>query len=137
MTENQDYTIAKLNTLVKLRLAPSKIHGVGVFAMRESPKGTKLYADNMPEVYHVPYSNFNKLFPDVAELLLERWPQIVNGSNFIYPDARMIAYMNHGGDESNYDAETDTLLLTVDKGEEITEDYRKILNYQKVYTWLK
>src|SRR3990167_2280197 len=110
--------IGMLNTFVKMRIAPSKIHGVGTFAIRDIPKDTKLYADNMPEIFDLPYSRFYNLFPEVRELLLGRWPQIVNGSAFLYPDARMLAYMNHSED-ANYDAINDRTLRDIEKGEEI------------------
>lgn len=129
--------IHKLNTECKIRLAPSKIHGVGVFALFDLPKGSRIFADNMPQVYTLAYSHFGKLFPEVKQLLLERWPQIVNGSAFIYPDARMLAYMNHQeSEEANYDAFKDRTLRDIKKGEEITEDYRLIAGWETVHTWL-
>lgn len=127
--------VNKLNVMVKLRLGPSPIHGVGVFALRDIAEGTKLYADHMPEVYTVPHSSFGKLFPEVAALLLERYPRIVTGSRFIYPDTRHLAYMNHS-DKPNYDANHDIALQDIKAGEEITEDYRMIDGYDQVFTWL-
>src|SRR5215813_1230790 len=109
----------KLNSRVKLRIAPSKIHGVGIFAICDIVKGETLYADHMPEVYTFPYSSFGKLFPEVRQLILERWPRVVEGSQFIYPDARMLAYMNHS-DDPNYDAELDLAVRDIKAGEEVT-----------------
>ena len=131
----QDQAIDLLNSHVKLRIAPSSIHGIGVFAIRDIPKGARLNADLAPIPYKVPYSSFNKLFPEIRELLLERWPQIVNGSAFCYPDVRLQAYMNHS-EEPNYDARTDIVLKDITKGEEVTEDYRLINGYAQVYPWL-
>lgn len=127
--------VQMLNTLVSVRLQPSPIHGVGVFAIREIKKGEKLYADNMPEIFTLQYSEFNKLRPEVSDILLERWPLIVRGSAFVYPDSRYVAYMNHS-DVPNYDAKEDRALTDIHVGEEVTEDYRKIEDYQKVHTWL-
>lgn len=127
--------ITRLNERVKVRIAPSPIHGVGVFAIRDIAAGQRLYADHMPEVYAVRYANFGKLLPAVKALLLERYPQIVNGSNFIYPDTRHLAYMNHS-DTPNYDAKSDTVLRDISEGEELTEDYRLIEGYQQVFSWL-
>ena len=106
-----------------------------MFALRDIAKGEKLYADHMPIVYKLAYSHFGKLFPEIRELLLERWPQIVNGSAFIYPDARMLAYCNHSS-KPNYDAKNDVALKNIKKGQEVTEDYRAIPGYEKVFTWL-
>lgn len=126
----------ELNGLVKTKVAPSPISGVGVFALRDIAKGHKLNVDMYPRMYNLSYSNFSKLFPEVREYLLERWPEIVNGSNFIYPDTRIQAFMNHS-DDPNYDAKADVLLRDVKAGEEITEDYRKIEGWEKIFTWLE
>lgn len=129
--------IHKLNRECKIRLAPSKIHGIGVHALFDLPKGSRIFADNMPQVYTLAYSHFGKLFPEVKQILLERWPQIVNGSAFIYPDARHLAYMNHQDDGvANYDAFKDVTLKPIAAGEEITEDYRKIAGWEVVHAWL-
>lgn len=127
--------ITELNERVKLRLAPSKIHGVGVFAMRDIKRGEKLYVDHMPRVYSLRLADMDNLKPEIKALLLERWPQIVNGSNFIYPDARMLAYMNHS-DEPNVDSKNDVALSDISSGDELTEDYRLIPNYKEVFDWL-
>src|SRR3990167_9145218 len=105
----QDEDIQFLNSIVKVRIMPSKIHGVGVFALRFIPKGTKLYADMFPQAFKIPYGSFGKLFPEVGQLLLERWPQIVNGSAFMFPDTKIQAYINHS-EKPNYDAINDITL---------------------------
>lgn len=128
--------IAELNTFVTTRLAPSKIHGVGVFALDNLKKGDKLFADIAPRMYNVPYDDFNQIKPDVRQILLERWPQIINGSAFIYPDTQTQAFMNHS-ESANYDAFKDEMLMDVKSGEEITEDYRLIPNFDKIHRWLK
>lgn len=125
-----------LDEVVKVRVAPSSIHGVGVFAMRDIKRGEKLYTDAVPHAFDVPYKMFKKLRPDVAETILGRWPQIVNGSHFFWPDTQMAAFLNHS-DNPNYDAKNDKTLKKIRAGEEITEDYRLIENYTKVFSWLK
>lgn len=133
---NYTRQIQELNTYVKTRLAPSKIHGVGVHALRDIPKGQKLYTDMMTKLYNLPYKEFNNLFPTVRKLLLEQWPQIINGSAFAYPNARLQAYMNHS-DDPNYDAVNDVTLRDIKSGEEITEDYRKIEGCGKLFPFLE
>ena len=127
--------IKVLNDIVKIRLAPSTIHGVGVIAMRDMKKGEKLYADAIPNAFDVPYKLFKKLDPEVRDILLGHWPQIVNGSHFLYPVTKMTAFLNHS-DKPNYDAKEDKTLTSIKAGEEITEDYRLIPNYEKVFDWL-
>ena len=103
---NYEKQINELNERVKLRIAPSGIHGVGLFATRNLKKDEKLYTDHIPVGYSLPYAEFDKLLSDTRELMLERWPQIVNGSIFFYPDAKLQAYLNHS-DKPNYDAQKD------------------------------
>lgn len=132
----QDEQINFLNSAVKVKLAPSKLHGIGVFAIKDIPKGTKLYATMAPKVFHIPFGSWKKLFPEVGEQILERWPNIINNSPFVWPDTNIQAFMNHA-DDYNYDGKLDVVIRDIKKGEEITEDYRDVENYQKVFKWLK
>ena len=122
----------ELNTIVKATLQRSEVHGIGVFATRNIGKGELIYADRMPKVYTIPYGSFGKLFPEVRQTILERWPSVVNGSRFIYPDARLVSFMNHSSVD-NYDPMTDTALCDIIKGEEIFEDYKLMANWEKVW----
>lgn len=127
--------ILELNARVKTYMGVSKIHGVGVFALRDIAKGQKLYADFTPTVYTLPYSHFGKLFPEVREYLIERWPRIVTGSRFAFPTDRVQAHMNHS-EKPNYDAINDVMLKDVKQGEEIIEDYRRIPGHEVAFPWL-
>ena len=127
--------IDELNARVKTYIGVSKIHGVGVFALREIAKGQKLYADYTPTIYTLSYSHFNKLFLEVREYLIERWPRIVTGSKFAYPTDRVQAHMNHLED-CNYDAINDVVLKDIDKDEEITENYKLISGWEVAFPWL-
>lgn len=125
-----------LNEIVKIRLAPSKIHGVGVIAMRDLKKGEKLNADSIPHQFDLPYKKFHKLKPEIREILLGHFPLIVKGSHFMYPVTKMTAFLNHS-DDPNYDGKEDITLREVKAGEEITENYRLIDGWEIVYPWLK
>lgn len=127
--------IDELNARVKTYIGVSKIHGVGVFALRDIAKGQKLYADFTPTIYSLRYSHFSKLFPEVREYLIERWPRIVTGSKFAYPTDRVQAHMNHSEDP-NYDAINDVMLKDVKRDEEITENYKEIEGWQVAFSWL-
>lgn len=135
MNEKED-TIAVVNTLVRLRIQPSIIHGVGVFALYPIPKGTKLYANIFPQSFRIPYKDFDKLRPKVRDLILERWPRVANDEPFMYPTEFTQAYMNHAT-KPNYDAVTDMALHDIKEGEEITEDYRKIPGWKVAHPWIK
>lgn len=129
--------IQELNEYVKVKIAPSKIHGVGVFTLRDLSKGEMIYADMFPKTFKLPYSQFDKLRPEIRELLLNSWPQIVNGAAFMFPFCKTVAFMNHGyGNQINYDAIHDTMLKDIKEGEELFEDYRLIPNYKKAFSWL-
>lgn len=131
-----DEQITWLNTIIKIRIAPSPLHGVGIFAIRDIPKGQRIYANLFPQLYNIPYSSFGKLFPEIKNMLLERWPRVVTGSAFAYPDANMQAYMNHDK-TPNYNGKTDVALRDIKEGEEITEDYSEIEGYEKVFPWIE
>lgn len=124
-----------LNDIVKVKIAPSSIHGVGVVALRNLKKGEQMELDAIPHEFDVPFSMFKDLRKDVREIILGHFPLIARGSHFLYPVTKMSAFLNHS-DNPNYDAKTDKLIRDVEKGEEITEDYRKIESWEDVYPWL-
>lgn len=133
----------ELARTVKCTIAPSKVHGVGVFALRDIKKGEQLYCTLTvkPNWYTVGYDKLKKYLlpahPEIMQLLMDRWPQIRNGSQFISPnyDARLTSFMNHA-ENANYDPNTDLALMDIKAGEEVFEDYRVIPNYQEIYPWL-
>src|SRR3990167_7948768 len=129
----QDFQVMELNSQIKANLGVSKISGIGVIALRDIKKGEKIYADKLPNIYHIPYGSMNKLFPEARKIILERWPSIVNGSKFIYPDARLLSFMNHSETGHNYNPLTDTAECDIMEGEEILENYKLMPNYEKVW----
>ena len=139
-TSSQDIEIAELNSTIKVRIAPSKIHGVGIFAIMEIPKGTRCYC--VPTAsghkwYSVPWGSLNKLFPEVREIIVDQWPSIYNGSKFLSPNytAWPILFMNHSSDP-NFDNRSDRALKDISKGEELLEDYRTMDNWKEVFPWI-
>ena len=135
----QEEQINDLNETVKVKLGASKIEGIGVFAMRDIAKGQRLYCfPNKQQVwYNIPYGSLSKLLPEVKDLILQQWSSIVNGSAFRSPNDTtwFILYINHS-DEPNYDPRTDTVIKDIKGGEEITEDYKRMDNWQKIFPWL-
>ena len=132
---NTEDQINRLNAMVKLRIAPSPIHGVGIFAIRDLVKGEKLWATEFPRPYKISPSNLDKLFPEVKQLILERNCRAVLGEAFMYPDMNHQAYTNHS-DEPNYDCQLDMALRDIKGGEEITENYKQIPGWDKVFPFL-
>src|SRR3990167_111231 len=133
---NQQEQINQLNSVAKATLGVSKISGIGVIALVDIYKGDTIYADRMPVVYSIPYGSLGKLFTEVREEILKTWPNVINGNRFIYPNSRLLSYMNHSN-TPNYDPMTDKALYNIKRGEEITENYKLMPNYEKVFTWLK
>lgn len=122
-----DQLIQNLNETVRCKLAPSDIHGVGVFAIRDIEKGERLYCQEGQQVpIYVPYKRFREIRPEVREIILSRYPLVrFTNTHFLSPndDARLISFMNDGKNDSNYDPHTDTALRDIKEGEEITENY--------------
>lgn len=118
-------TIEKLNSQVKCTLAPSKIHGIGVFALRDIKKGEKLHCISLVrKSYELDEDGLSRLLPEVRKIILQRWPLARLGNRFVCPndDARLISFMNHAEDP-NYDLYSDLAFRDIKKGEEITEHY--------------
>ena len=110
-----------LNDEVWCFLAPSSIHGVGVFALRDIPKGQRLYCQSVRQ--YLRFDPIDNLLPEIQELIKARWPDYeVNGYISPNDDARLISFMNHSA-TPNYDPKTDTALENIKKGEEVLETY--------------
>lgn len=134
--ENLKNAIDALNEMAKVKLAPSSVHGVGVFAMRDIKKGEKLTPDNIPSLFDIPYEVLKKkVRPEIVKEVLGQYPLVTTGSHFLYPTTRFISYMNHSID-ANYDSKGDIVLRDIEAGEEIFEDYTKIDNYEVAFPWL-
>jgi len=116
--------IVMINGVVKLELGASA-GKVVVGAMRDIKKGEKLYATAIPCLVDIPYKDFKKIRPEIREMILSHFPQVVNGSHFMCPDTLMQMYIQHSN-KPNYDANTDKALKKIYKGEEITQDYGEV-----------
>ena len=130
--ENQ---IAELNSQVRCKLAASPVHGVGVFTIREIKKGERCYCrpNYISRFYNIPFGSLNKLFPEIREIILQRWASVVNGSLFCSPndDCHLLFFVNHSTDP-NYDLVSDMALRDIPAGRELFEDYRIMENWEKV-----
>ena len=133
INEQIDY----LNDKIRCYVAPSKIHGIGVFALRNLKAGENLYLfpENQERTWFiVPYSRFKDLYPDVRNIILMRWPSVINGSAFLAPndDIWMGSFVNYSPDY-NYDQRKDLMIKDVIKDGEILEDYCYMNNADKIY----
>lgn len=127
--------VAQLNDTVRCTLKPSRIDGVGVFAIQNIRRGERCYCtpNMIPRFYTLTFTQLDDLVPEVKELILQRWASIVNGSIFCSPndDAHLLMFVNHSINP-NYDVVSDTALRDIKKGEELFEDYRAMDNWEKV-----
>src|SRR3990167_2820038 len=118
--------IEELNKEVRCKLKPSPIEGVGVFSLREIKKGERAYCrpNGFKKWYSIPYERLDELGPEIKEIVFERWPAVINKSQFQSPndDAWLLLFMNHSS-EANYNPKTDMALRDIKCGEEVTEDY--------------
>jgi len=117
-------TPEQINETVLVTIKPSKIHGVGVFAIKDIKKGQRLYIKWNPMGFL--QTTLSKLNPEVREIIEQRWPPVKDGYPFIHPheDANHLSFMNHSNGP-NYDDKTDTVLRDIRAGEEILESYGK------------
>lgn len=129
-------SIDVINRVITCRIGVSDIHGVGVIALKDIPKGQKLQIDGLPEMFDVPYSMAKNIDKPIRDMILEQFPLWLEGSPFLAPVSLMSAHLNHS-DDPNYDAVNDKTLKDIKAGEEITEDYRKVKGHELVYKFLK
>ena len=122
MFVTHDIKAREFNDTVKCKLAPSKIHGVGVFAIRKIKKGERMWCRKFERrLVKITKKEFGKVYPGIRELILQRWPVVLEGDPFLHPneDAYMISFMNHADKDWNYDELTDTARRDINAGEEV------------------
>lgn len=134
---NPETQIKALNLWCNAYLAPSEIHGIGVFANHDLKEGERLYLGITSHPFQVPYNELKDSVPAyIHDQIIGKWPRITENEPFVFPDCVYTSFMNHA-DEPNYDGDEDVALRDIKAGEEITEDYRLIDNWEEIYPWLK
>ena len=131
--KDDSHKLKELNNSVKCTIGVSKIHGVGIIALRNIKEGEELHCKGDNELYEIPYEKFSKIKPYIRKIILERHPMVIKGHPFLSPngDARMISFMNHGeGEDCNYDKFTDTAIRVILKGDEVLEDYGEFKTFK-------
>jgi uncharacterized protein len=127
---------------VYTRLKPSKIHGVGVFAIRDIPKGVSLFADEAEQNIEdnwVDKKEVAKLDPEIQKLYADFSPitddkyncpksyDLITVGYYVNHSPRPNVVSNNGG--------SFTTLRKIKKGEEITADFRTYSD-EPPYKWL-
>lgn len=106
------------------KIAPSTIHGVGVFTIRDVKKGERMGCRGVPNQTSLQLDSLDGLLPEVRELIEQRWTLAKTGGVFQSPndDARLISFMNHSN-SANYNHTTDEALVDIKKDTEVLENY--------------
>lgn len=93
-------------------LKPSGVHGIGVFAIRDIPKGCRaIFSKNVGEWIRLPIAEVEKL-PEHAKSLVETYC-VYDETDYYVPDygfkvVDMVNYLNHSSDPN---------LISVNDGE--------------------
>jgi SET domain-containing protein len=125
--------IKYINSTVWATLRSSPIHNVGVFAIRDIPKGTKITDNDSYTSKHVLNTltpdELNDIVPEIRLLLLDRVVYDKNNiTEFTFhspnSDANLQSWMNHSYKPNTTGTHT---LRNIKKGEELTENYHTLV----------
>ncbi len=116
-------------------LRPSPVHGIGVFAMRDIPKGCRtIFSRNVGEWIKLPIADVEKL-PDHSRNLVETYC-LYDEEHYYVPDygfkvMDMVNYLNHSSSPniiSVNDGEYFEALTDIAAGEELLVNYGSIVD---------
>lgn len=117
---------------VYARIGPSRIHGVGVRAIRDIPAGTLVFAGESERVVWASRAAVRRL-PAAIRALYEDFGMVWGDRIGVPPTLNMLSvgwYVNHS-DRPNVEAGDDArfrALRRIRKGEELTADYRTFVD---------
>lgn len=123
-----DEQIKRLNESVWCTVLPSPIEGVGVFAIRDIPNGTIIWA-RKKEIFNIPIDRLNEIQKDVRKLLLDKFPFPKRGREFFSPNNtfEMPMFMNHSDNPNCLQGLLYCIALRdINRGEEITQNYKEL-----------
>ncbi len=123
-----------LENNIYCRLRRSRVHGIGIFAIRYIPKGANPFPGCRTARWHaIPLKKFladKKISQEVKEFVQAIFP--VRGKTFYFPDHSLnaidISYFLNHSDSPNVGARKDgnifVALRAIKKGEELFSDYQ-------------
>ncbi len=135
-----------LNRTVYCKLGPSKIHGVGVFAIRDIPKGQQLTDYTLDDVVNekeyetlsMSLAEFTYVLPSIQALILDRLTlDKERNKEIIYcispnRDQILQSFMNHSNTPNS---DGNFALRDIKAGEEVTEDFNTLT--ETPHKWTK
>jgi SET domain-containing protein len=110
-----------INCLITIH--PSKIEGVGIFAISEIKKGDNPFSDY--QLYQVTKMEFDLLSSEMRDLIIRHGELQSDGSYYIVEDLsnpNLSIYVNHSL-FPNLESDQFTALRTIHPGEELTINY--------------
>lgn len=126
---------------IKTKIAPSPIHGIGVFAIKDIKKGEQVFPvwDGETAIYMIPNDKLKTLSEEVQELLNMYFIneecgyklfRLFKGINFI---CHTVSYCNSAyPNKDNTNINNDGIALRdITKGEEILEWYTQNINLEE------
>jgi len=133
MTREQ--LLKELSEETFITLKPSPVHGIGVFALRDIPRGCKtLFSRNVGEWIRVPISDIDQL-PDQTRNMVETYC-LYDDTHYYLPDygfkvMDLVNYLNHSSTPnviSVNDGEYFESLREIKEGEELLVNYGEIVD---------
>jgi SET domain-containing protein len=112
---------------VYTRLKPSKIHGVGVFAVRDIPQGTPVFAEDDADIVWIDKNDIGTLPAALKEFYDDFC--IIKGNKYGCPenfDKLTIAWFLNNSEQPNVAADAEFrfhALRDIKAGEELTANY--------------
>jgi SET domain-containing protein len=120
---------------VYCRLAPSPVHGVGVFAIRPIPKGTNPFNNSFmaQEAIVVDKNKIKDLGPEILSLLNDQHPTSDPNKQIVSNFPNQLIWTNYINYTDNPNIELMTngewmTLRDINKDEELLEDPKRLLN---------
>jgi SET domain-containing protein len=132
---NREELLKELSQETYVALKSSAIHGIGVFAIADIPKGCKdLFSKNAGSWVKLPVSDVEKL-PEHSRLLVETYC-LYDEENYYVPDygfkvMDLVNYLNHSSSPniiSVNDGEYFEAIMDIPEGTELLVNYSEIVD---------
>ena len=137
---NKDALLAELKNDTYIMLKPSGIHGIGVFAIRDIPKGCRnIFSRGVGEWIKLPIADVDAL-PAHSRELVETYC-LFDEQHYYVPDygfklMDLVNYLNHSAQPnivSLNDGEEFEALRDIRTGEELLVNYGKLVDGMESY----
>jgi len=114
--------------LIKTRIYPSRIHGLGLFAVETVPAGSVIWRYRNPPDYRIPVADWHKYSPYENWYTHRRHGYIFIGTDYIEFPGDGAMFINHSEDPTLKPKGIEEMITIkpINANEEITCDYRDI-----------